>query len=43
MQPHARDGQGCDRAFYLEAWNGTGSFVYDRIMRGTTFIESALV
>lgn len=29
-----------DRAFYLEAFNGTGSFTYDRIGRGTVFIES---
>lgn len=27
-----------DRAFYLEGWNGTGSFSVDRIMRGSTFI-----
>lgn len=29
-----------DRAFYLESFNGTGSFTYDRIGRGTVFIES---
>lgn len=28
-----------DRAFYLEAWNGDGSFVYDRIGRGTLKIN----
>lgn len=28
-----------DRAFYLEAWNGDGSFVYDRIGRGTLKID----
>ena len=28
------------RAFYLESWNGTGSFTYDRIGRGTVQIES---
>jgi len=27
-----------DRAFYLEGWNGTGSFSVDRIMRGSTYI-----
>lgn len=32
-----------DRAFYLEAWNGTGSFTYDRIGRGTIDIESSIV
>ncbi|MCX6908212.1 MAG: DUF3987 domain-containing protein [Verrucomicrobia bacterium] len=31
------------RAFYLEAWNGTGSFTYDRIGRGTVHIESNTV
>jgi putative DNA primase/helicase len=30
-----RDGREGDRAFYLEAWNGTRSFTYDRIGRGT--------
>lgn len=29
-----------DRAFYLECFDGNGSFVYDRIGRGTVFIES---
>lgn len=28
------------RAFYLECFDGNGSFVYDRIGRGTTFIQS---
>jgi putative DNA primase/helicase len=37
-----KQGRESDRAFHLEAWNGTGSFVYDRIMRGTVFIESAV-
>jgi Protein of unknown function (DUF3987) len=32
-----------DRAFYLEAWNGTGPFTYDRIARGTIEIEAACV
>lgn len=38
-----RDGREGDRAFYLEAWNGTGRFTYDRIGRGTTEIEAACV
>lgn len=29
-----------DRAFYLEAWNGDGSYVYDRIGRGTLKIDN---
>lgn len=36
-----RDGHENDRAFYCEAWNGTGSYVYDRIGRGTLTIEAA--
>ena len=31
------------RAFYLECFDGSGSFVYDRIGRGTVFIESCCV
>jgi putative DNA primase/helicase len=38
-----REGREADRAFYLEAWNGTGRFVYDRIGRGTIEIEAACV
>ncbi|MES2460015.1 MAG: DUF3987 domain-containing protein [Armatimonadota bacterium] len=36
-----RQGHESDRAFYLEAWNGSGSFTYDRIGRGTTVIDAA--
>jgi hypothetical protein len=37
-------GRECDRAFYLEAWNGHGpSFTYDRIGRGTILIPSPCV
>lgn len=43
LQSIERDGQEGARAFYLEAWNGTGSFVYDRIGRGTVDIEAAIV
>lgn len=32
-----------DRAFYLEAWNGNGSYIYDRIGRGTLDITSTTV
>ncbi|MET3560778.1 hypothetical protein ABID39_001489, partial [Bartonella japonica] len=32
-----------DRAFYLEAFNGDGQFIYDRIGRGTIFIPNATV
>ena len=36
-----RQGHEADRAFYLECWNGDGSFTYDRIGRGTLHIEGA--
>jgi len=32
-----------DRAFYLEAFNGGGDYTYDRIGRGTLYIESTTV
>lgn len=35
-----RYGREGDRAFYLEAWNGTGSFTVDRIGRGTLHIPA---
>lgn len=36
-----REGREGSRAFFLEAWNGTGGFVFDRIGRGTVEIEAA--
>ena len=38
-----REGREGSRAFYLEAWNGTGRYSYDRIGRGTIDIEAACV
>src|SRR5262249_27541258 len=38
-----KEGQECARSFYLEAWNGTGHYTYDRIGRGTVDIEAAIV
>lgn len=38
-----REGHENDRAFYCEAWNGTGRYTYDRIGRGTTHIEAACI
>ena len=35
-----REGHESDRAFYLEAWGGKGSFTYDRIARGTLHIKT---
>jgi putative DNA primase/helicase len=38
-----KDGHENDRGFYLEAWNGTGAYTYDRIARGTLEIDAACV
>ena len=38
-----KNGQESARAFYLESWNGTGRFTYDRIGRGTIDIDAAIV
>ncbi len=38
-----KDGHESARAFYLEAWNGTGRYTYDRIGRGTIDIEAAII
>ena len=35
-----KPGREGDREFYLEAWNGNGSYTYDRIGRGTTHIDA---
>ncbi len=35
-----REGREGDRAFWLECWNGTGSYTVDRIGRGTIRIEA---
>ena len=35
-----RDDRAQDRAFYLEAWNGTGAFAVDRVIRGSLFVEA---
>ncbi len=37
LDKHGHEG---DRSFYLEAWNGTGSFTVDRIGRGTLHIPA---
>jgi putative DNA primase/helicase len=38
-----RHGHEQDRAFYLEAWNGEGSFTFDRIGRGKTHIKNLTI
>jgi putative DNA primase/helicase len=37
LDKHGREG---DRSFYLEAWNGTGSFDVDRIGRGSQHVKA---
>src|SRR5262249_60563 len=34
-----KQGHESDRSFYLESWNGTGSFTYDRSGRGTGHVR----
>ena len=38
-----KEGAEGSRAFYLEAWNGNGDYIADRIGRGTVDIEGACV
>lgn len=38
-----QEGRECDRAFFLEAWNGYGSQTSDRIGRGTVHTENMCV
>ena len=38
-----KGGREGDRAFYLEAWNGTRGYTYDRIGRGTLDIDALCV
>ncbi len=38
-----RVGREADRAFYLESWNGNGSFEVDRISRGSIFVPALCV
>jgi putative DNA primase/helicase len=38
-----KEGQKGARAFYLEAWDGLGTFTYDRIGRGTLHIASVIL
>lgn len=38
-----REDRANDRAFFLEAFNGSGTYTYDRIGRGTVHIESVTV
>jgi putative DNA primase/helicase len=35
-----REGHENDRGFYMEGWNGTGDYIYDRINRGTLYIPA---
>ena len=35
-----REDRAQDRAFYLESWNGTGTFTVDRVIRGTLHVDA---
>jgi 5S rRNA maturation endonuclease (ribonuclease M5) len=43
MMSWDKEGRETDRAFYLEAWNGYGSFTTDRIGRGTIDTQNLCV
>lgn len=43
LQGLSKSGREGDRQFFLEAWNGDGSFTVDRIGRGTVHIASLCV
>lgn len=38
-----REGREEGRGFYLQGWNGTGSYTFDRIVRGTVHIEAVCI
>jgi putative DNA primase/helicase len=38
-----RPGREGDREFYLESWNGTGGYTFDRISRGTIHVPAVTV
>ena len=40
MRNLEKSGREGDREFFLEAWNGTGRFTYDRIGRGTLHVDA---
>lgn len=40
LRSFERPGHEQDRAFFLEAWSGTGSFTVDRVQRGTLHIAA---
>jgi hypothetical protein len=40
LQTMDKSGREGDREFYLEAWNGTGGYTFDRIGRGTIHIPA---
>ena len=43
LRPLDKAGREADRAFYLEAWNGKGSFSVDRIGRGSLHVPAVCV
>lgn len=43
LRSFERQGHEQDKAFYLEAWDGGGSFAFDRIGRGRIYIKNVTV
>ncbi|MBV8773127.1 MAG: DUF3987 domain-containing protein [Deltaproteobacteria bacterium] len=41
LKPLDREEFAAARGFFLSAWNGTGGYTFDRIVRGVTHIEAA--
>ena len=40
LRSFEKPGREADREFYLEAWNGTGSYITDRVARGTLHVPA---
>jgi len=43
LQTFNKKGREGSRSFYIEAWEGAGSFTFDRIGRGTVEVEAACI
>jgi hypothetical protein len=43
LESWEKEGREPDRAFYLESWNGYGSYTVDRIGRGTLYVDNLCI
>lgn len=43
LESWEKEGRETDRAFYLESWNGYGSYTVDRIGRGTLYVDNLCI